>query len=163
MRLSAPKTSYQLLEKDQQKLAVEYASHHWWGKHLICIPNGTELPGTPAQRAKYARFLEAMGLKPGASDLFLALPSRLIDGQYLDSGGSHMHGAWFEMKRERGPRGGIRNDASSEQLAFLCARHDVGYYVDLAFGFAEWKSSVHRYLKGFRFGMYADKIGISRG
>jgi hypothetical protein len=125
-----------MLESEHQKQCIEYASYQYWGNDLICIPNGTELPGNKIQRAIYGRFLAAMGLKPGAADLFLALPS------------GSMHGAFFELKRAKGPKGGVRNGLTQEQARFLTARFNRGYYVDVCYGFDEWRASVACYLNG---------------
>lgn len=129
MRFDAPK-AIDLSETEHQKLCVEYARKAGWGHLLIMIPNGTQLAGDAAARARYMASLKAMGLQPGASDLFLAWPA----GPY--------HGAWFEMKRVKG------KNASPEQMAFLLNVSKQGYYTDVCFGFDQWVTSVANYLAG---------------
>jgi hypothetical protein len=136
MRLAPPQP---VSENDHQKLCVEYAASIGLGPYLLAIPNGTQLPGGPKTRAKYMNHLKAMGLKPGASDLFLAKPAR-----WADPGGNEgwYHGAWFEMKREKDGR------VSKDQTAFLKTMLSVGYYVDVCAGFDAFRDSLHRYLRG---------------
>jgi len=129
VRFDAPK-AIDLSETAHQKLCVEYADRAGWGHLLIMIPNGMQIAGDTAARARYMASLKAMGLRPGVSDLFLAWPS-----------GPH-HGAWFEMKKigARAP--------GAEQVAFLLNMHKQGYYADVCYGFDEWVHSVTRYMRG---------------
>jgi hypothetical protein len=137
MRLAPPQP---VSENDHQKLCVEYAVSIGLRPYLIAIPNGTQLPGGVATRAKYMNHLKAMGLKPGASDLFLAKP---VQKTYPKDTVPHWHhGAWFEMKRVKDGR------VSAAQLNFLKTMDDVGYYVDICWGFDDWRESLHAYLDG---------------
>jgi hypothetical protein len=129
VRLAPPKPE-DISENDHQKRCVEYARKAGFGHLLIMVPNGTQLAGTPSQRARYMASLKAMGLMPGAADLFLAKPVTLH------------HGAWFEMKRI-----GARK-ASQGQIEFLSNMQIQGYYVDVCHGFDEWLESYNRYVAG---------------
>ncbi len=140
MRLAPPQPQS---ENDHQKLCVAYAERIGLGPYLLAIPNGTQLPGGPATRAKYMNHLKAMGLKPGASDLFLAKPVKIKGTVFPPEWGApRHHGAWFEMKRVKDGR------VSAEQLNFLKTMDDVGYYVDICWGFDDWRESLHAYLDG---------------
>jgi hypothetical protein len=129
MKFEPPKIN-DYSESQHQKLCVEYADRHPWGPLLICIPNGAHLAGDSSARSRQMNHLKAMGLKPGTSDLFLAMPVK----QY--------HGAWFEMKKI-----GARKP-SPEQYEFLLRMERQGYYVDVCYGFDEWRYSAHRYFAG---------------
>jgi hypothetical protein len=119
-----------LSETEHQKLCVKYTAQLGLGPYLIAIPNGTQLAGGPQARARYMASLKAMGLKPGASDLFLAKPV------------ASYHGAWFEMKRVK------RSSTSSAQVTFLTNMHQQGYYVDVCAGFDAFRASLFCYLRG---------------
>lgn len=140
-------TPQQIPESDHQKQCVEYAERAGWGHLLICIPNGTWLPGDARTRAIYANHLKKMGLRPGASDLFLAKPVRRQNWPPDVGGGDYWHGAWFELKRTRGPKGG-GNHPTEEQIAFLLNMSKEGYYADVCYGFSEWQRSVANYFAG---------------
>lgn len=126
-------------ETDHQKLCVEYAEQIGLGDFLISIPNGNQLPGGPETRARYMAHLKKMGLKPGASDLFLAKPVQLEPDHRPQL---WYHGAWFEMKRIK------RSSTSSDQVAFLLNMRKEGYYVDVCKGFDAFRASLTNYLAG---------------
>jgi hypothetical protein len=131
----APEPPEALSETEHQKLCVAYAERIGLGPYLLAIPNGTQLAGTPSRRARYMASLKAMGLKPGASDLFLAKPVQFAPGKWH-------HGAWFEMKRIKGGR------TSEDQKKFLYDMADQGYYADVCNGFDAFYKSLTRYLSG---------------
>lgn len=134
------------LEKDHQKLCVEYAHAQGWGHLLICIPNGTWLPGDAKTRARYSAHLKKMGLRPGASDLFLAKPVVRQDQIFLPESWEPpmWHGAWFELKRANASPSAV----SAAQAQFLLDMGKQGYYADVCFGFDHWRRSVTNYLQG---------------
>lgn len=134
MKLSPPKPE-DISETEHQKRCVEYARQTGFGPYLLAIPNGTQLAGSPSQRARYMASLKAMGLKPGAADLLLAKPVRRSLAAWY-------HGAWFEMKKIGARKPPI------EQREFLADMAMQGYYVDVCYGFDEWRQSLTRYLSG---------------
>lgn len=75
---------------------------------LFAIPNGAKLAGTPWQRAKAWKRFEEEGARPGAADLFLAVPSGDLSGLFI------------EMKTSKGRQ-------SAEQVAFEADVVTVGY------------------------------------
>ena len=102
-------------EKEQENL-VRWASYHWVGQHLFAIPNG----GLRDKRV--AARLKLQGVKPGVSDLMLAVPSR------------GKHGLFIEMKRAKGSR------VSEEQQNFIDKRLEYGYEAKVAYG---WEHAVY--------------------
>jgi hypothetical protein len=106
---------------------------------VVAIPNGAHLAGDEKQRSVHMAHLQKQGLRPGASDLFIAYPC----GGY--------HGLWIEMKR---PRRDFRTpeDAeravTEEQVKFMAYMRQAGYRTAIAFGFDEATLHTDMYLKG---------------
>jgi hypothetical protein len=113
------------------------ATVEWWGWQypayincLIGIPNGANLAGTPLQRAKQMIRLKKEGLKPGASDLFLALPR----GGY--------HGLWIEMK----DTGKGEKDVSVDQMRHIELMRTVGYKAEWCAGTDNAQAVISTYM-----------------
>lgn len=87
------------------------------------------LAGPVAQRARYVNFLKAQGLKPGVSDIVIALPR------------GPFHGAYMELKREAGSR---TSDAQEDWVALMNA---VGYRSAIVKGYEEARQFAQDYLK----------------
>lgn len=79
-------------EHDLQVACLRWFRLQYPGKArlLFAIPNGAFLAGTPLQRAKAWKRLEAEGAQSGVADLFLAIPSGDCAGLFI------------EMKTQRG-------------------------------------------------------------
>jgi len=54
-------------------------------KLLFAIPNGAKLSGSPLQRAKAWKRLEAEGAQPGVADLFLSIARGNLHGLYIET------------------------------------------------------------------------------
>jgi hypothetical protein len=97
-------------EHDLQCACVRWfrTQHPKKARLLFAIPNGAKLSGSPLQRAKAWKRLEAEGAVSGAADLFLAIPSGDLAGLFI------------EMKTQRGRQ-------SEKQAAFESAVIASGY------------------------------------
>ena len=111
-------------EDVEQTLLVRWASHHWLGEHLFAIPNGG------LRNKRVATLLKAQGVKPGVSDLMLAVPSQ------------DKHGLFVEMKRTKGSK------ISKEQQKFIDARLLYGYEAKVAYGWKHAVEIITEYLGG---------------
>lgn len=99
--------------------------------HVINIRN--EGRRNPAQ-ANVARM---MGLRKGASDLFIARPA------------FGCHGLWLEVKEAREYTASeMRTPTWLAQLEFICLMRDTGYGADFAFGCEDGIAKVRAYLSG---------------
>ena len=79
--------------------------------------------------------LTLMGMKKGASDLFLALPA----GVY--------HGLWIEMKRDKVyPPSARLTDTWIAQERFIQNRRARGYAAHFVFGWLHGKKLIEQYL-----------------
>lgn len=98
------------LEHNLQTACVRLFRMKWpkYAGLLFAIPNGAKLAGTPLQRAKAWKRLEAEGARPGVADLFLAVPSGDLCGLFI------------EMKTEIGRQ-------SAEQREFEADAVGAGY------------------------------------
>jgi len=96
---------------------------------IIAIPNGSHLAGTPKQRAQKMNKMKKEGFKPGASDLFIAVPRGTF------------HGMWLEMK----DIGKTKSSVSPAQSDHLITMTNQGYYSRWAAGFdeAKWLASLY--------------------
>lgn len=94
---------------------------------LIHIPNGAALGGNPIQRAKQGHRLKLEGMRPGASDYFLALPR----GGY--------GGLWLELKA-------IGKVPTAEQMTFLHDRAAAGYSAQWAAGIDAARNAITEYM-----------------
>ena len=75
------------------------------------------------------------GLIPGASDLFLAMPSNGYGG------------LWLELKREGAKITPSNKAHHDRQIAFLEMMQSVGYQGYMVWGFEEAKEAIQSYLK----------------
>jgi hypothetical protein len=94
------------------------------------VPNGTMLAGTDAQRGRYMNFLKAQGLKPGVSDVCLAIAI------------GRWHGAYLEGKRD------AKSKVSEEQKNWLELMRAGGYYAEIAVGFDGYVAHTKKFLEG---------------
>ena len=90
--------------------------------YLIAIPNGGSRHKTEAFN------LKRQGVRPGASDLFFAVPR----GKF--------HGLWIELKRKKG------GELSFAQSSFILSMQLAGYKAVVAHGFDEARSEISSYL-----------------
>ncbi len=90
---------------------------------LFAIPNGAQLAGNKATRARQMNKLKAEGLKPGVSDLFLMVAR----GGY--------HGMFIEMK----DAGKTKCSVSDNQWAHIEEAREQGYKAEWCAGFDEAK------------------------
>lgn len=97
---------------------------------LFSIPNGAHLSGSAKVRAIKMNKMKNEGLRPGASDLFLAVPTK-----------AH-HGFFIEMK----DKGKKERDVTEKQKAFLDDTEKLGYKSGFYFGFEEAKEAISEYL-----------------
>ncbi len=108
-------------------------------RFLLAIPNGSHLAGDTKHRAIKMARLKALGLRPGASDLLLALQH----GPYA--------GLFIEMKKQRGhfpsPRAAERA-FSDDQRLFHRDAGEGGFATALCYGAAEADLVISQYLSG---------------
>lgn len=95
----------------------------------FAVPNGVMLGGSAKSRGRYVNFLKAQGLKPGVSDVMVALPR----GPY--------HGAFMEFKRDDGSK------ISDEQRKWIDRMNKVGYLADIVVGFHNAQKFAQAYLR----------------
>ena len=107
------------------------------GDYLVASANGAYLSGDPTARARQWVRLEAMGCRPGASDLMLYIPT------------ASYHGLSLEMKKRREL---FRSEAEASaavaatQTAYLRQLRRVGYRAEVAYGWEEGARTICRYL-----------------
>ena len=129
------------LEDKEQMAVIEWAG--WQplhnasiskiGDYLIAIPNAGK------RSAKHGKREKLMGLKPGVSDLFLAVPR------------NGKHGLWIEMKKRRESFRGMAEAASAvipTQRQWLDRMERVDYATAVAYGSAEAIEMIKVYLDG---------------
>ena len=90
---------------------------------LFAIPNGEQRSRTTGAK------LKREGVKPGVSDLFLALPA------------NNCYGLFIEMKRKGGK-------VQKNQLEWIQLMRSVGYGAEVCFGYEEAIECVGGYLDG---------------
>jgi len=107
-------------ERDEQIAVMD-----WWSKAypkyyecLFSIPNGAQLAGGKASRARQMNALKAEGLKPGVSDLFLMV-SR-----------NGYHGLFIEMK----DKGKTKCSVSDTQWEHIRCAREQGYKAEWCAG-----------------------------
>jgi hypothetical protein len=109
---------------------AQYTRHngHRIADFLVMIPNRVKLVGDLRQRAITMATWKRCGFKAGASDYFLAIPTDLSPG------------LWLEMKRTE------LSVTSDEQLEFQAKMRAIGYATAIAKGWEEAKEAVTAYL-----------------
>lgn len=128
-------------EDKEQMAVIEWASfqplHNGAiskiGDYLIAIPN--EGKRSPKAGNKFKK----LGLKPGVSDLFLALPR------------SGCHGLWIEMKKQRQHFRGIAEQAAAvteSQRDWINRMNRTGYDAYVCYGADEAIRTIKNYLEG---------------
>ena len=117
-------------EHDLQTACVRWFRMQWpkYSGLLFAIPNGAKLAGTPEQRARAWQRLQEEGARPGAPDLFLAVPSGDLAGLFI------------EMKTSKGRQ-------SAEQVAFEADVLTVGYGYAVPRTLEQFVQTVDNYLK----------------
>ena len=114
-------------EGQEQELIFQWAKLHY-GKYpelarcMFAIPNG----GTRIKKEAWA--LKRQGVKAGVSDITIQVPR----GGY--------HGLWLELKVKP-------NKATEEQIKFLEAMKEQGYYTVIAYGALEAVDVIKRYME----------------
>ncbi len=93
------------------------------------------LRGTVGQRCGKIKKLKKSGMKPGVSDLTIAVPS----GGY--------HGMYLEMK----DKGKKYSDVTPDQRAHLALMTEMGYFATWAPGYEDAMKQIHSYMKNFIF------------
>lgn len=95
---------------------------------LISIPNGTRFAGSEKQRAILGKRFKEEGMMPGASDLFLFVPS------------GELHGLAIEMKTPKGTQ-------SPNQALFETAIIEQGYGYVMPKTFEQFQRAIQMYLE----------------
>lgn len=95
---------------------------------LISIPNGTRFTGSEKQRAIIGKRFKEEGMMPGASDLFLFVPS------------GELHGLAIEMKTPKGTQ-------SPNQALFEAAIIEQGYGYVMPKTFEQFQRAIQMYLE----------------
>ena len=95
------------------------------------MKNDNEGKRTPAQGAQ----AKSMGLRPGASDLFIAWPTKTY------------HGLWLEVKRNKKYTTSERNtDTWKAQESFIEEMKSVGFAGEFCYGWIDGKRIIESYL-----------------
>jgi hypothetical protein len=115
-------------EQQVQMALVEYICKQWpqHAKSIVKITNEGEAMHGYAKR---------MGLNPGASDLFLAVPN------------SRYHGCWIEVKPEKYNITASNEEHANRQLAFIAHMRSIGYCAKMCIGIDECIRFVGAYLR----------------
>ncbi|MSQ79809.1 MAG: hypothetical protein EXR21_09090 [Flavobacteriaceae bacterium] len=88
------------------------------------------------------RMAKQSGLTKGVADIIILEPKK-----YQEDGTTRYHGMCLELKAETNKLTGAKKGTTSvEQLAFLKAAEERGYYAKVAFGFDMAKSYIDTYL-----------------
>jgi hypothetical protein len=119
----------------------------WWGHYagvrcfdhrlLFAIPNGSILAGDVRMRSIQSRRLKAEGVRPGMSDLMLAIPRGLL------------HGLFIEMKRSdwTPPKTGKSYVHHANQVSVIQALRQKRYRAEICAGFDAAKQFIEEYLR----------------
>ncbi len=100
---------------------------------IVAIPNGAHLAGkTPTDRAKQMAKMKREGLKPGASDLFIAVPV------------GDLSGLWLEMKKT----GETYSSVKTNQREHLALMKQMGYGAEWAAGIDQAINIIKKYMDG---------------
>ncbi len=119
-------------ENQEQRALVQWLSVHPVLKHLFLKLNNE---GKRTVVQGYG--LKLMGLRPGASDLLIYLPSP--KGSY--------HGLFLEVKRnKRYTKSEMSTNTWKSQIEFLERVKSVGYAGDICYGFLDGKRVIEEYL-----------------
>lgn len=123
---------------DASEYQEQAALFTWWNVYrrtvklderlLLAIPNGAYLAGDARRRAIQMARLKAAGLRPGAPDVFLAVPR------------GSWHGLFIEMKSSKGK-------ASVEQNSYLGLLELQYYDIAVCHGATEAIALIKTYLK----------------
>jgi len=112
-----------LAESSIQEMACDYIKLKGYGRYIVKIHNeGAGAANRGAQAIK-------AGLRPGASDVFIALPRH------------DKHGFWLEFKSHNGK-------LSPKQISFFADMEGQGYHTAVVYSFDEAKSVIDHYLSG---------------
>ena len=100
---------------------------------IVAIPNGAHLAGkTVDDRKRQMAKMKREGLKPGASDLFIAVPV------------GDLSGLWLEMKKT----GETYSSVKTNQREHLAQMIKVGYAADWAAGIDQAINIIKKYMDG---------------
>ena len=109
----------------------------WWAKRypkyypcLFAIPNGAQLAGNAASRARQMNKLKAEGLLPGVSDMFLMVAR------------CGYHGLFIEMKDV----GKTKCSVSANQWAHIEEAREQGYMAEWCAGMEEAIELLENYM-----------------
>ena len=134
MKQPAPKRRKQTESKLQvQFVAAFRIQHRKLARLLFSIPNGSKLAGGDAKaRAMAGKRLKDEGLRPGAPDLFLMVPS------------GNCSGLWIEMKTAKGVQRTSQQEFEADAIA-------NGYAYALVRDVQEGLDLIGRYLESGKF------------
>lgn len=111
----------------------QQALYQWWRlyarKHNLPQAAFVHVPNEGRRSKISGAILKSMGMQPGASDIFISVPSGMF------------HGLWIEMKT----RGGR---PTSEQLDFLRMQRELGYRAEVCYGWDEARHLIELYMVG---------------
>lgn len=111
-------------ERQEQEVVIEWIGlqHPWLLEHTIYIMNEKKCSAFVGKK------LNKQGRLPGASDLFIALPTSIY------------HGLFIEMKA-------LDGKLSVKQSEFLARMNSLGYYAIACYGAEQAISVIRNYLK----------------
>lgn len=102
-------------------------------RHTVASLNGAWLAGDKKQRAKQVAALKSQGLLTGVCDIFIALPSHVS------------HGLWIEFKRQK-KNGG--KPPTEDQRRVAKDLRMAGYTTAVAYGAEDGRRATLAYLSG---------------
>lgn len=98
--------------------AIHLTVMDWVNNHPEIRPYVIHIPNESVRTPKYGALLKKMGMRKGASDLFIAMPRHKF------------HGAWIELKT-------VKGKPTSMQKKFLADMKKQGYYTNITYGLDE--------------------------
>lgn len=108
----------QELSGKESETSIHLAVMQWVRLHPKIVPYVIHIPNEGKRSQRFGRQLKNMGMRPGVSDLFVALAKH------------DYHGAWIELKT---PKGRVQES----QEIFLSDMKAAGYYTSITRGFDE--------------------------
>ena len=119
------------MKRHNPEAAMQIALFEWISYQKDLRDHVLHIPNEGKRSWVYGKQLKMMGLRKGASDIFVALPR------------NGYHGAWIELKTEKGK-------PTKEQVQFLEDMKKVGYFTYVSYGLNDAMEIVKWYINDSR-------------